>query len=499
MISQLPSPCLYWHGFTGSGNIVAHKERVSAMDVLSRIWQWLLDENNRGAAALVGTGVAATAAAGWALFRYSRKRPDVPKNTDSSNRTTHFGDAGTAQYVERMDGGTLSINSGPNAEQIRAISEPLLGVYKDQKERIAQLSLELEISKKAVQTFLGILGEKQVPRERWPEKLAQIARDHLSLLKRLDSLPADDAVIEEKTRAARDAVEAVDHKRAEALLEQLDLETAEREGTDAKTPLRRAAETRAARGELAMTRIDYRAAAEHFRRATELADGIDAELAKRFLHERADALYKQGEERGDNEALTEAIDAWRNLLERLPRERVPLDWAMTQNNLGNALTSLGERESGTAKLEEAVAAYREALKEYTRERVPLDWATTQNNLGNALMRLGERESGTAKLEEAVSAFREALNERTRERVPLDWATTQNNLGNALMRLGERESGTAKLEEAVSAYREALGVYESAEADHFITVVRENLQRAERLLDERRDDDRQDSRPDDVGE
>ena len=53
---------------------------------------------------------------------------------------------------------------------------------------------------------------------------------------------------------------------------------------------------------------------------------------------------------------------------------------------------LGERESGTARLEEAVAAFREALKEWTRERVPLDWAMTQNNLGNALepRRAGER-------------------------------------------------------------------------------------------------------------
>ncbi len=50
--------------------------------------------------------------------------------------------------------------------------------------------------------------------------------------------------------------------------------------------------------------------------------------------------------------------------------------------------ALGERESGTARLEEAVAAYRAALEERTRERVPLDWATTQNNLGNALQALG---------------------------------------------------------------------------------------------------------------
>ena len=36
---------------------------------------------------------------------------------------------------------------------------------------------------------------------------------------------------------------------------------------------------------------------------------------------------------------------------------------------------------------------RETLSVRTRERVPLDWAETQNNLGNALSRLGERESG----------------------------------------------------------------------------------------------------------
>ena len=89
---------------------------------------------------------------------------------------------------------------------------------------------------------------------------------------------------------------------------------------------------------------------------------------------------------------------------------MPLDWATTQNNLGNALGTLGERESGTARLEEAVAAYRAALEERTRERVPLDWATTQNNLGNALATLGERESGTARLEEAVAAYRAALEE-----------------------------------------------------------------------------------------
>jgi hypothetical protein len=60
-----------------------------------------------------------------------------------------------------------------------------------------------------------------------------------------------------------------------------------------------------------------------------------------------------------------------------------------------------------------------ALSCSTREREPLGWAATQNNLGFVLLRLGERESGTASLEEAVIAFRAALEERIREHVPLE--------------------------------------------------------------------------------
>jgi hypothetical protein len=61
------------------------------------------------------------------------------------------------------------------------------------------------------------------------------------------------------------------------------------------------------------------------------------------------------------------------------------------NDFAISLWALAARESGTARLEEAVAAYRAALEERTQERVPLDWATTQNNLGNALSTLGARE------------------------------------------------------------------------------------------------------------
>ncbi len=171
---------------------------------------------------------------------------------------------------------------------------------------------------------------------------------------------------------------------------------------------------------------------------------------------RAEKWFERGDRLGLNDDLRKAIDILRtNALTLATRERVPLQWAATQNNLGNALQTLGERESGTASLEEATHAFRLALAEFTRERGPQQWAMTQNNLGAALQQLGERESGTARLEEAVQAYRLALSERTRDRTPLQWAATQDNLGGALQILGERESGTARLEEAVQAYRLAL--------------------------------------------
>jgi tetratricopeptide (TPR) repeat protein len=184
-------------------------------------------------------------------------------------------------------------------------------------------------------------------------------------------------------------------------------------------------------------------AADLFKEAANLVPLASAYNDKRigYLEREARALYQQGNEFGDNRALGSAIERYNRLLDLRPRDRVPLDWARTQMNLGLALWRLGERESGTARR--------------TRDGVPLDWAMTQNNLANALVRLGERESGTARLEEAVAAYRAAMQENTRDRVPLDWAMTQNNLGLALWRLGERESGTARLEEAVAAYRAAL--------------------------------------------
>jgi tetratricopeptide (TPR) repeat protein len=206
---------------------------------------------------------------------------------------------------------------------------------------------------------------------------------------------------------------------------------AEEGRADWLTGLQSEAETCALLARVALAQRDAAVANAQFEEGLRVLAPADARTRWLYAAQGAAALYDLGARAGLNEALAAATRLNRLALADAPRERVPFDWAATQNNLGVALWTLGQRESGTACLEEAVIAHRDALTERTRERVPLDWATTQNNLGTALSRLGERESGSARLEEAVTAHRNALTERTRERVPLDWATTQNNLGVAL--------------------------------------------------------------------
>ena len=78
-----------------------------------------------------------------------------------------------------------------------------------------------------------------------------------------------------------------------------------------------------------------------------------------------------------------------------------------------------------------MAAYLAALEVYTRAAHPVRWAITQNNLGNALADQGaltEGPAGAALLAGAAAAYRAALEVHTRAARPVDWAMTQENLG-----------------------------------------------------------------------
>ena len=357
------------------------------------------------------------------------------------------------------------------------------------RELLEAISREKGVPLAVLQQILAGFGDTEALLEpaQIEQRLLAKADEYRDLRARLERLTNDEPRVQQRRREAGELIGAGNFDAADAMLaeaERIDLDAAEELESLAERRRLSAAESRAERGAAARLRLAYRDAAEHYAAAADIVPRHDSATRWRYVLAQASALYQQGEEFGDNAALRNAHAAYQSALVLAPRERVPLDWAATQNNLGSALQRLGERESGTARLEQAVEAYRAALEERTRERVPLNWATTQNNLGNALRTLGARESGTARLEQAVSAFRAALEEYTRERAPLNWAMTQNNLGTALAALGERESGSARLEQSVAAFRAALEEYTRERVPLNWAATQNNLGTALAALGER---------------
>ena len=75
-------------------------------------------------------------------------------------------------------------------------------------------------------------------------------------------------------------------------------------------------------------------------------------------------------------------------------DKLPQDWAGTQNNLGLALSDQGERttgEEGNRLLAEAVSAYRGALEVYTQKNFPYLWNIAKRNLDTVLETLDQRQ------------------------------------------------------------------------------------------------------------
>jgi tetratricopeptide (TPR) repeat protein len=149
----------------------------------------------------------------------------------------------------------------------------------------------------------------------------------------------------------------------------------------------------------------------------------------------------------------EAIKTFNDALQVCTKEEYPIRWATLQNNLGIALMQQFE----VSDLNNAIKAYQAALTILTKIRFPLDYAVTQDNLGFALRRLGTLQHDTLRLKQAIEAHNQALTVWTKDENPWDWAIAKNNLGETFIKLSEKESKLEYLEEANQAFIDALTV------------------------------------------
>ena len=306
--------------------------------------------------------------------------------------------------------GTISGGATVTVECAQALEQlaPLLDDLERAQARVAQLSGDLGTTTGMLRATLLIIDGKDVPPEKRAERVVEIIERQKRTIAELRNAPRGaDPELDGLRDQAASALEDGRLAEADELLAELE---AHEEELELEEQALAAAATKAQRGDVALIQLRYLDAADYFHSAAQKVPRSAEQVHLGYLDQAADALYRQGAEFGDNAALEAAVATYREALKEYTRERerAPLQWATTQNNLGTALGTLGERESGTARLDEAVAAYREALKERTRERVPLDWATTQSNLGNALATLGERTEDAFKLEEARNAIETAF-------------------------------------------------------------------------------------------
>jgi len=166
--------------------------------------------------------------------------------------------------------------------------------------------------------------------------------------------------------------------------------------------------------------------------------------------------------------LDPARDAFERELTDEYRRRAPLEWAQTQNHLGNILAAQAQQFRDGALYRKATAVFEAALEVLSQEQTPSDWATTQYNLGTAAQAIGRQETDARSLKQAVDAYTNALLVWTREKTPDEWARTMHQLGNTFHAHGLLLKGNTTLQKSVVAYKNALRVFNAD--DHALELA-----------------------------
>ncbi len=259
-------------------------------------------------------------------------------------------------------GNTVTCNFGLTPEQLKQVTEAAVkGAAEPLTHQIVEISKTLGVTEDAAKTLLKVVGEDaDIPEDRLAEALSKVAGDYKKLQEQVAALNPDNPAAKGLVEQAKPEIEAGHFARAHDLLRQAtqaqiaaareayQLAKQAQDAGDAQ--MLGAASSTAADGDVAMTERRYTEAAELFGQAAGyVPSGHSGERGK-YLWSQAHALYEQGDQPGDKDALRSSINVYGRMLAEFPRSDAPLQWAGSQNNLGNALRKLrklgraGERD-----------------------------------------------------------------------------------------------------------------------------------------------------------
>lgn len=204
-------------------------------------------------------------------------------------------------------------------------------------------------------------------------------------------------------------------------------------------------------------------------------------VADNFLHTRGN--YEQ--QRFSSNILGAAREALETALTEDYRSQTPLDWAETQNSLGNIIAAQGQQLRDPEFFEAAIQCFNKALEELSQDGTPLDWAATECNLGTARQAQGRLDGDAGLLKTSVDAYTKALLEWSRKETPEEWGSAMLQLGTTLHTYGKLLKGNRTFQKSVVAYKNALTVldadnhaFELAAAHNNCGAVLHNLAESE---------------------
>jgi hypothetical protein len=375
---------------------------VSPETMLRRLRKLVPNKTDREILTWFGGGVVVVVSGIWALIAYvfphDDKRLAAPTVAIVNPSGPVIAPARDANFNGPV---TFGLDEKKNGEQIAAAQKPL----EDRLERILAITArEKGVEIAPLRAILLKLGEAGVRDDDIAKRLDEKADELIKLREETAKLRQGPPELASFAQQAQTLIDKGEFDGARAVLAA---------GRAAARNVREQSSRYEAKFLAQEAKVDhlqlaYRSAATKYAEAARLVTGFDQPQVWEFLLAQAGELRSQGDEFGDNQALIESVSVYRSGVLLAPRSQQPLDWAMTQMNLGIALWTLGGRESGTARLEEAVAAYRAALEEMTRARVPLDWAVSTGNQGVALKVIAERRGDLAMAEQALAQITAAF-------------------------------------------------------------------------------------------
>jgi hypothetical protein len=273
-----------------------------------------------GAAALIATYVSATAIAADS-GSVTANNCGIPAGGNASNNTLNCYIGLTPEQLRDL--ANVAAGMGPaSAGNVGEVIANLCAIAANNSklncnvgpavlvDQIKDISGKFDITEQAALTLLGIIGEDStMPNDKLANALIQDAEDYKRLKAQVVALRPDNPTARSLIEQAKAEINHGQLAQAHEMLRQATqaqlaaAQQARNSREQAQAQMSGAANATATEGDVALTERHYTEAADLFGQAARFVPSGHADERLSYLDRQADALYREGDERGDNPAL----------------------------------------------------------------------------------------------------------------------------------------------------------------------------------------------------